>query len=270
MKKILGLLIALMITTKAFASITVMPTKVELNANKKKGNYLSTSIEVRGDEKQVMRFRAYTGYFKINELGEIVSYERQKSNEIDDISKKIKFVPSEFTIQPGKSQKIRLNIIGINALPDGENRCLLYIEDVNPKEIAIDTGRSSIGAQLIVKTRVAVPVYVDKGKFTKHCEVENFNITKDKNITYANAKLVNTGNSKIRYTTYAQIISGKKLIKEQSLGGGVVGSNNYRKIATKIDTSGIQSGTYVLRYSITYKDENGKIKIIKNDTEITI
>ena len=40
--------------------------------------------------------------------------------------------------------KIRINIIGLNSLPEGENRTVLYIEDVNPKEYAIETGRQGI------------------------------------------------------------------------------------------------------------------------------
>ena len=46
MKKLLGLLIALMMTTQAFASIAVAPTKVEINANKLKANYITTEKQI--------------------------------------------------------------------------------------------------------------------------------------------------------------------------------------------------------------------------------
>ena len=268
MKKILGLLIALMISTKAFASITIMPTKVELNANKTKANYVSTSIEVRGDERQVMRFKAYTGYFTINELGQMNQI--AESTAPNNIAKKIKFVPSEFTVLPGKSQKVRLNIVNINTLPDGENRCVIYIEDVNPKEVPVDTGRAGIGAQLIVKTRVAVPVYLDKGKFTRIGEFENFSVKNEKGAYYVTGKLLNKGNSRLRYTVHEQIIKDKKLVKEQALGGGTVGDNNYNNVLTKLDLKDVPGGNYTLRYIIRYKDEKGKVQNIKQETEISI
>ena len=44
-KKIFGLLIALGLAVPAFASVAVAPTRVEINANKLKNNYVTTAIE---------------------------------------------------------------------------------------------------------------------------------------------------------------------------------------------------------------------------------
>ena len=44
MKKILGILIALAIGIPAYASITVSPTRIEINANKVKNNYATTAV----------------------------------------------------------------------------------------------------------------------------------------------------------------------------------------------------------------------------------
>ena len=268
MKRILGILIALIISTKAFASVTVMPTRVEFNANKTRANYLSTSIDIKGDERQVMRFKVYPGFFKISEKNEMVQLEGQTAP--NDLSKKIKYVPSEFTVQPGKSQKLRVNVIGINSLPDGESRCVLYIEDVNPKEVALDTRMQGIGAQLIVKTRVGVPIYVDKGKVEKNCEIQNFSIKEEKNGLYLNAKLVNSGNSRIRYNTQVQVLNDKKLVKEIPLKSGTVGDNNYFNIKDKLDTKDIPPGEYTLRYIVSFTDGNGKKQNVKQETQIQI
>lgn len=268
MKKILGILIALIISTKAYASVTVMPTKIEFNANKTKANYLSTSIDVKGDDRETMRFKVYPEYFTIDNKGDVVDC--AKKTAPNDLSKKIKYVPSEFTVQPGKTQKVRINIVGLNTLPDGENRCMLYIEDVNPKEFNFDTGRAGIGAQLIIKSRIGVSVYVDKGKFVKNCDIENFNITRDRNGYVVNAKLVSTGNSKIRYQSTSQLFNGKKLIKEQKLSQGVVGDNNYFMVKDLLDLKGVTAGEYTLRYSVTYTDEKGKKQTKKLEQVIQI
>lgn len=269
MKKVLGLLIAMIMSQSAFASIAVAPTKIEINANKVRTNYITTAIEVKGDTKTPMRFKVYPGFFTINEKGEMVMID--KSNDIHDLSKKIRFVPSEFNVAQGKSQKLRVNIANLKQLPDGENRTVLYIEDVNPKEFNLNTGRAGIGAQLIVKTRIGIPIYVDKGKFTKNAEIEYLNIVKEKDGLYTDMKILSTGNSKVRYTGKIQIIDGKKLIDDYPITGKVVGQNNYYIAKDKIKTDKITKvGEYTIRAVISYDDGNGKRKNIKKDAILNI
>ena len=71
MKKILGLIIAFAISIPAYASITVSPTRIEINANKVKNNYATTAIEVKGSSTTPMRFKAYTGYFNISDTADL-------------------------------------------------------------------------------------------------------------------------------------------------------------------------------------------------------
>ena len=261
--------LAMLIAMPAFASVGVAPTRIEINANKVKNNYVTTAIEVKGDSTQPMRFKVYPEFFTINEKGEVVMVE--KSNDPHDLSKKIRFVPSEFTVAQGKNQKVRINIAGLNQLPDGENRTMLYIEDVNPKEMSVPTGRAGIGAQLIIKTRVGVPVYVDKGKVTKEADIEYFNIVKGKDGLYTDMKIVSKGNSKVRYTGSVQIIQGKKLVDEYTISGKTVGENNFYSDKQKIKTDKIkESGEYTLRMVVSYFDENGKRKNIKKEANLNI
>ena len=268
MKKVLGLLIALLLSTEAFASLSVMPTRLEINANKLKNNYVSTAIEVKGDASEIMRYRVYPGYFTINDKGELVDMEGKTAP--NDLSKKVRYVPSEFNVLPKKSQKVRINIVGIKALPDGENRCVLYIEDVNPKEYAVDTGKTGINAQLIVKSRIGVPIYVEKGKITKNCTIEDYKIDKIKDGYAVSAKLVSSGNTKVRYGTSVQIFNGKKLVKEEILEGGVVADNSTLNYRAKISTKDIPSGEYTMRFILLYKDNNGKQQSIKQEQQINI
>lgn len=269
-KKILTTTLALMMTIPAFASVAVSPTRVEINANKLKSNYVTTAIEVKGDSQVPMRFKVYPGYFTIDNKGEVVMIDKS-TNDPHDLSKKIRFVPSEFTVAQGKSQKLRINVANLNQLPDGESRTMLYIEDVNPKEMNIPTGRAGIGAQLIVKTRVGVPVYIDKGKVTKDAEIEYLNVVKEKDGYYTDMKIVSKGNSKIRYAGNVQIIQGKKLIDEYHLKEKVVGNNNFYLDKEKIPTQKIKnSGEYTLRVIVSFYDENGKRKNVKKETGLNI
>ena len=186
------------------------------------------------------------------------------------MSSKLRFVPSEFTVPPGKAQKLRVNIANIKSLPDGESRAIIYLEDVNAKEYNVPQA-GGIGAQLILKTRVGIPVYVDKGNFTKKADVESFGIVREKDGLYTQMKIVSTGNSRVRYNGAIQIINGKKLIDEYSLDSAVVGGNNTYTAKQKIETDKItKAGEYTIRLVFYYKDEKDNRKTIKKDTILKI
>ena len=263
MKKILGLLIMLGLSIPAYASIAVSPTKIEIDANKIRSNYATCAVEVKGDVNQPMRFKAYAGYFTISENS---TMEIQPSKgDPHDISKKIRFVPSEFTVPAGKSQKLRINIANINSLPDGESRAVIFIEDVNVKEVDVPV-TSGISAQLILKTRVGIPVYVDKGKFVKKAELETLDIVKQKDGYYTKMKIKSLGNSKVRYYGKVQIVDGKKLVDEYAIEGKVVADNGSYTALQKIQTDKIKEAKdYTVRVILSYNDENGNRKNIKKD-----
>lgn len=270
MKRLLGILTLLCLALPIHASVTVSPTRIEINANKIKNNYVTTAVEIKGDTTKAVRYRAYPGYFKISDKGEMIMLE--SGTDEHDISGKIRFVPSEFTVPPGKAQKVRVNIANIKTLPDGESRAILYLEDVNTKELSVPySGGSGIGAQLLLKTRVGVPVYVDKGNFKKNADIEYFKITKGSDGLYTEMKILSTGNSKIRYSGMFQIVQGKKLICEYPVDGKVVGDNNSYVARQKIETSKVKEpGEYTLRLVFSYFDEKDNRKNIKKDAILNI
>ena len=158
-----------------------------------------------------------------------------------------------------------MNIANIKSLPDGESRAILYLEDVNPKEMNVPNN-FGIGAQLILKTRVGVPVYVDKGNFKKIGDVESFEVIKSQNGYVAQAKILSKGNSKIRYYGKIQVVKGKKLIDEISIESHVVGAENSYTLKEVISKDKFkEAGEYTVRLVLTYNDENDNKKNIKKD-----
>jgi len=269
MKKILGTILGLMLMSQAFASIAVSPTRIEIDANKVKGNFITTAFEVKGDNAKAMRFKVYPEYFDIDDQAQVIMID--KCENPHNIAKKIRFVPSEFNVLPGKSQKVRVNIANIKQLPDGENRAILYIEDVQPKTVNFDTGSDKIGAQLIVKTRVGVPIYIDKGNYTRVGEIESFNInqTKDGNLE-AELKILSKGNTRLRYNANIQLIKGELLVDEYSIGSGVVGQENSFVHKASVQFKKALTGTYTARAVVTYTDQNRKKQVLKKETTINI
>lgn len=267
-KRILGTILALMMAVPAFASLAVSPTKIDINATKSKANYSTTAIEIKGDSKVPMRFRVYTEYFKVNEKGELVFIE--KSSEPQNMAKRLRYIPSEFTVAQGKSQKLRLNIPNLNTMPDGESRAMVYIEDINPKETNFNFDTSGVGAQLIVKTRVGIPVYIDCGKAVRNAEFEYTKIVKEKDGYYLEMKIKDSGNSKVRCHGAIQVSQGKKLVSETKIREFVVAPESFNTIKTKIDTQKLEAGAYSVRAVVTYKDIDEKVKNIKQEVELNI
>ena len=254
-KKILTTTLALIMTVPAFASIGVSPTRIEINANKLKTNYVTTAIDVKGSPNASTRYKVYTGYFKVNENNEAVMIDHS-NGDIYDLSKKVRFVPSEFSIPQGKSQKVRVNVAGLKQLPAGESRAMIYIEDLNPKEMALPTYREGIGAQIIVKTRAGIPLYIDNGRINKVGEIEKFEVVKAKDGLYAETKILSKGNTRIRCNSI-----GEKVVS----GGGY----NISKDKIRIDNIP-NSGEYTVTLVVSYADENGKRKNIKKEINVNI
>ena len=179
MKKFLVLLLLafVILGQKANAALKVTPTLLELNANETRGNYLTSSFDVQGDANETIRFKIYPAYFKISPQGTMDIIE-ENTSEADNLIKNVRFVPNEFTLQNGNKQKVRLTITDLKNLPDGESRMVLFLEDVAANELVLPSGMKDVSTKLIVKTRVGIPIYLDKGKFVKCAQIENIDLKK--------------------------------------------------------------------------------------------
>ena len=272
MNKILVLLLLILVLflQKADAALKVTPTLLELNANDTRGNYLTASFDVQGDDNETIRFKIYPSYFKISPQGTMDIIE-ENSSEKDNLMKNVRFVPNEFTLQNGNKQKVRLTITDLNNLPDGESRMVLFLEDVAAKELMLPSGMKDVTTKLIVKTRVGIPIYLDKGKFVKCAQIENIDLKKQNKELHLDLKLASSGNSKVRYSGKAQIIKDKELIGEYKIKNHVIGSNNTLITQDVIPLNEIkENGNYILRLIIQYTDEKGRLKSLVKENQFLI
>lgn len=272
MKKIIPLLILafIILPQKAIAALKVTPTLLELNANQTRGNYLTASFDVQGDKNETIRFKIYPAYFKISPQGTMEIIEN-KSPDAENLVKNVRFVPNEFTLQNGNKQKVRLTITDIKNLPDGESRMVLFLEDVAAKEMNLPSGVKNVSTKLIVKTRVGIPIYLDKGRFVKCAQIKSVDIKKhDKELQIA-LNMLSCGNSKVRYTGKAQIIKDKELISEYKIKNHVIGSKNTLSALESIPLTDIkENGNYTLRLVIQYSDEKGRLKSLICENQFSI
>ncbi len=274
MRKIFLLIFIMFISImESNAAIKISPSTIEINANTTKKDYISTAFNVSGGINETIRFKIYPVFFKYDEKGRFI--ELRDNGQSDSLMGKIKFYPTEFTCQKGQPQKVRLTITGLKTLQNGESRLMLFLEDVNTKEVLLSKLNGNIGGKILVKTRVGVPVYVDKGNFTKKAQLVSLNAREDNGFLNCSYKITSNGTSKVRYNGWGYITDNdNNLIKKfkvisSNLPGG---QGAYLEKEQKIDLKDCilnKNQNYNLKFVLTYKDEQDKEKVLKKETSFT-
>ncbi len=271
MKKLLLVLIALFLTANcAFSALKISPSYVELDANKIKKDYITGSFSVAGGNNETIRFKIYPEFFEHDNKGQYISLEDK--GQSNSLMGKINFFPNEFTCANGKEQKVRFTINNIKTLPTGESRLVLFLEDVDAKEVLLAKSANGIGGKIIVKTRVGVPIYLDKGNYTKKGNLETLALKRSKDIYNCEYKISSTGNSKIRYNGTAQLVQGNDLIDKFEIHGRTVQGGKFLEAMQElpIPKDKLKPGVeYKLKVIITYKDEKQNEKFMKKEIIFT-
>lgn len=267
LQKIFLLTVFIFQLNPSFAAIKVTPTLIELDANNAKGDYLTTSFMVQAENDETIRFKLYPEYFTITDEGKMNSIVDSKNK--DNLVPHVRFVPNEFTLKNGSKQLVRVTFTDLKNLPEGESRMVMFIEDVKAKEIMLPNKTQNINTRLIVKTRLGIPFYADKGRYVKAGSFNNLEVMQnEKNLVYK-IDLSSKGNSKIRYTGKGQIIQNGNLVGEFRLNGNTVrGGGIFSE--TKALPENLKEGNYTLRVILTYKNEKGENKNLIKETPFTI
>ncbi len=249
------------------AAIRVMPTLIELNANKSRGNYLTTSFSVQAEKDETVRFKLYPEYFTITDEGKMNS--SPSSKNADNLIPYARFVPNEFTLKDGKAQVVRITFTNLKDLPDGESRMVMFIENVAAKELILPSKNKDVSTRIIVKTRLGIPIYVDKGHFVKVGNFDDIKVEQqNKNLVYK-INLSAKGNSKVRYHGKAQIIKDNQLIKEFQVNSNTIRANGiFREQGVLPDN--LDDGEYILRMILTYQNEKGENKTLIKEASFSV
>ena len=254
-------------TAPVTATVKVMPTLIELDANKTRGNYLTTSFSVQADKNETVRFKLYPEYFTISDEGKMDS--KPVSANPDNLVSHARFVPNEFTLKNGTPQIVRVTFTGLKSLPDGESRMVMFIEDVAAKEIRLPNSNKNLNTRLIVKTRLGIPIYVDKGRVVKCGNFDDLKVEKNnKNLVYK-MDLSAGGNSKVRYHGKAQIIKENKLIKEFPVNSNTIRAKGIFTESGNLPDD-LENGDYIFKVILTYKNEKGENKNLIKETQFHI
>ncbi len=268
--RLLGILLLLFqIMLTANATMRVSPTLIEINANKTRNNFVTASFDVQSGDKETIRFKVYPEYFEITDKGRMDMLGQKESPY--SLVKNVRVVPNEFTLTNGRPQKVRLTIANVRQLPDGESRVVLFMEDIKTREMSLPYSNKNVNAQVTVKTRIGIPIYVDKGNFVKTGNLNELKVeSANKDLVYK-IRVDSQGNSKIRYFGKAQIIKDKKLISEFPVNSHAVQAKKYVFDEGKIPLDKItENGTYTLRMILNYENEKGRSQNLIKDTTFTV
>lgn len=267
MKKILILLTMVLLTMNmANAAVKISPASIELNANKNKKDYITGSFEVSGGKDETIRFKITSEFFEHNSKGYYTTL--PDKNQPNSLLGKVKFYPTEFTCQNGIPQKIRFTITDIKSLPSGESRIALFLEDTKTKDLIVKNADGSIGGHIIVKTRVAVPIYVNKGLVAKKGTLDSVAMKKTDDGYACEYKVSSTGNSKIKCSSLVYISQGDKLINKFSLPVSTVEGGKVLEKVQKLDIpkdAVVGGQEYKVKFIMQYADEHNHEKTLKKE-----
>jgi len=254
---------ALIVSLPANAAIRLSTEKFEFNV-KPNDNYITGSFTVQNDDNEEIRFKAYPEYFEISEEGTIQTG-IIKTNS-DGIVKNIRFNPAEFTLTSNSSQKIRFTITNVQNLPEGESRAALFLENAKTKEQSLPSKNSKASASLIVKTRIAVPIYIEKGRVIKTGSIDSVNLNKFKNKYVYDLTVKSSGNSLIRAGGIGQIVKDDQLIAEFPINERPIQAGTAGKFKDIIQTTGLSSNQqYKLKLTLRYKDQDQKEVVLRDE-----
>ena len=164
---------------------------------------------------------------------------------------------------------MRVTFTDIKKLPDGESRMVMFIEDVKAKEVLLPSGNKNVSTKLIVKTRLGIPIYVDRGRVVKVGRFDDLQIQKENHNHVYKMSLGAGGNSKVRYHGKAQIIKDKKLIKEFEMNSNTIRANGVFE-ERGILPQNLEEGEYIMKVILTYKNEKGESKNLIKEAQFNV
>lgn len=247
----------LLLALPSSASIRLSTEKFEFTPRANE-NFVTGSFTVQNDGDESIRFKVYSEYFEISEEGTIMTDLKNKKSA-DLLTKNVRFNPAEFTVAPFSNQRIRFTISNIQSLHNGEARTALFLEDTKTKQQALSTSNGNVSANLVIKTRIAIPIYVEKGRIQKIAAFEDFKIEKFKNKFLYSLKVISSGNSLVRVGGIAQITKNNELVKEFAINEQPIQSATIGHLKDFVPTEGMDpEQEYKLKITLKYKNQDKK------------
>lgn len=248
---------SIFIVQSANANMMVSPIRFQFDT-KNNQKYITGSIDLYSNNEEDARFIVYPGYFEISKEGMIdVDF---PSQHIKRDVKTILINPKELTLSPQQKQTIRFTIPNIDKLPDGESRAVVFIEDKKTKNESLPSPQKGINATLILKQRLAIPIYINHGKIVRSGTIETLNLNSQKQ---SELTIAAKGNSTIRVNGVVQLIQDKKVIKESKILDVPILANSSRIIVSdiKFDSSELKDNAK-LKTKIYYLNAQNKKVIL--------
>lgn len=260
---LLAVFLTIFLRSNCYAGMRISPVKFEFKADENQ-KYLTGAVQLNSTGDEPVRLWVYPGYFEVSPDGNI-----QVNFSEDHPKKDIKNIflnPREITLNPYQKQLIRFTIPDIDKLPDGESRAVLFIENKKIREKKLPSPQEGINANLLVKNRFAIPIYVSKGKVLKKGDIENLDFKKAKDENYEfELTVASKGNAHIRLNGLLQLIDKKEVLKEFEIVDVPVPTDKKRTIKGIISSDLMEkSSDYILKTKLYYFDEdNRKKRLIK-------
>ncbi len=264
-----AVLLASLCVPVAQANYSIDPLRVEINF-KGKRRVATSSVKVTNLEETPIRLRAYVEDWNLDELGGLTLV---GTDDTWGVSKRVRFNPKEFELQPEQVQVVRLAVSLPPTAPDGEYRGMLFFENLKSAQqrMALSNG---YGATVEIKQRYGIAVYAFKNADNSNPTITTASVAPENNKTVLELTLQNDGKRHTRMlgTVVISKKEGGQLqpiseVKLQDLKDIVVLPGQARKLSVPLNQSPTNSmetvdwapGDYVATISLKLKNNQGDI-----------
>ncbi|WP_228060792.1 MULTISPECIES: P pilus assembly protein, chaperone PapD [unclassified Coleofasciculus] len=234
---------ACLFSSAALAQLGASPLVIEAEANQGQAQAI---INVINSGDTPLRTRIYTEPF---------TYERDKgfqtvSSSSNNLSPYLQFSPTELTVPPGATRRVRLRAILAPSLPDGEYRTAVFAE-------ALKESTDASGRRVGVITRVATTVYVRKGDVDPKLTVDSATFNSEQKTLQL--LVHNTGDASVRLGVNWKLKQGETVVRTgESIPTAIVaqGDRNLLLNNPQSDPSPLPPGNYQLTGELTWGENN--------------
>lgn len=229
----------------ALGQMQVSPLVIETQARRGQAQGV---VSVTNVSDSLLRARVYAEPFTYTDTGlQLLA----PGTTAGDLTPYLQFSPTELTVPPGATRRIRLMTRFPPSIPSGEYRAMIFAETLSdPSEVVSpdrSAGGEAAGPVMTIKVRIGSAFYVRQGEATSHLKVVGASwnpVSRNPQL-----RLENTGTASEQVGGEWQLKQGESLISKGSLPPSTVVAQSQRHLQLRPanpDTTSLPAGDYQL------------------------
>ncbi len=203
----------LLLEATGFASLSLTPTRVDLNSSKK-----TQSVLLMNDTNETVTYRLGFAYRTMKPSGDTEISTPEEEKLMKPIEQMVLFSPKQVTLQPKQLQTVKFTYRNVPTATLDEYAAYVTFQeqDNSPKIPQLSDQPEDGGVAIKVKAlfKISIPIFVSTATASTQHTTDIANLKIDKELNVLNFDINNTGKYSITGRAVAKFFNGKKLLGE--------------------------------------------------------